>query len=69
MRIGWQSLTVTLLAVVCKMFFSYPTLEKSAGVNTGRGVRLKENEISALSAAEEMIETGLKEVRGGRIAG
>ena len=58
------------LPIIREVFVGEPTFEVSPGVNTGRGVRLKEYEVATppIITAKEMIEADLEDLRGGGIA-
>jgi len=71
MRIRRQSVAADFLPIVRELRFGQAPLEKCARVDTGRRVRLKEDEIGAalvVAAVEEVVEADLEDLRCRRIA-
>jgi hypothetical protein len=65
-----------LLPVVGQVSLGQPALQKGAGIDAGRAVRLKEHEVSTMRAArlhiagvEEVVEAHLKQIGRAGIAG
>src|SRR5947209_7305947 len=71
MRIGAKSRRIDLLPVAFQLVLAEPPLEKGAGVDPGRRMRLKKDEIAARPGvgAEKMVEAGLENLGGGSEAG
>ena len=70
MRIGREAAAADFLAVVREVLFRQPAFEERACVHAGCRVRLEEHEVAAAAfiGAEEMIEPGLEDLGGRRVA-
>ena len=71
MGVGREPAAANLLSIAREVFLPEATLEKGAGVDAGRRMRLEIHQISAealVRAAKEVIEAGLEDFRGRRIA-
>jgi hypothetical protein len=71
MWIGAQPLTTDFLAVASKMLGVESALEECPSVDSGSGMGLEENEITALGrlrSAKEVVEANFENLRRGSIA-
>jgi len=72
MGVGREPLAIHLLAEVVELLLREPSLEKSAGVDAGCRVALKEDQVPLpflVGGAEEVVETHVEEGGGGSEAG